>query len=380
MPDPYHWRRPGPAHRPPWWPENEPFPPTGPGVWRRRFRRRALLAVLVFFGLVFAINAIAWTLFGRAGGPREHWRFGGGIGFFVVLLLVSVVAIRGVRRVAGPVGDVMEAADRVAGGDYEARVQERGPRDMRRLARSFNEMATRLQANEEQRRGLLADLAHELRTPLSVIQGNTEGMLDGLYTADRAHLEAVLEETRVMSRLLEDLQTLSTAEAGALRLHREAVAPADLVANAVMASRARADAEGVRLEQRVAPGLPEIEVDPMRVGEVFTNLLHNAVRHTPPGGSVVVSAERADAADAGGALGVAFAVADTGPGIAPDVLPHVFDRFVKATDSGGAGLGLAIAKSLVEAHGGTITARSDGRPGQGTTMRFVLPARADPGP
>jgi signal transduction histidine kinase len=382
MPDPYWHRRgpgPGPGFRPAWWPENEPFPPMGPGVWRRRFRRRALLGVLVFFGLIFAANAIAWTLFGHAAGGRRHWGFGGAIGFFGILLLVAVVAIRGVRRVAAPVGDVMEAADRVAGGDYEARVRERGPRDMRRLARSFNEMATRLQVNEEQRRGLLADLAHELRTPLSVIQGNTEGMLDGLYTADRAHLEAVLEETRVMSRLLEDLQTLSTAEAGALRLHREAVAPADLVANAVTASRARADAEGVSLEQRVAPGLPEIEVDPMRVGEVFTNLLHNAVRHTPPGGSVVVSAERADAGGAGGALGVAFAVSDTGPGIAPDVLPHVFDRFVKATDSGGAGLGLAIAKSLVEAHGGTITARSDGSPGQGTTMRFVLPARAEPG-
>src|SRR5436190_14373170 len=185
MPDHASWRGPGPGHRPPWWPENEPFPPTGPGQWRRRFRRRALLAVLAFFGLIFAINAIAWAVFGHtAGTEQRHWGFGPGIGFFFVLVVIAAVAIRGVRRVAGPVGDVMEAADRVAGGDYEARVQERGPRDMRRLARSFNEMATRLQANEAQRRTLLADVAHELRTPLAVIQGNAEGILDGLYSPD----------------------------------------------------------------------------------------------------------------------------------------------------------------------------------------------------
>jgi two-component system sensor histidine kinase BaeS len=201
-----------------------------------------------------------------------------------------------------------------------------------------------------------------------VIQGNAEGMVDGVYSADPDRLEAVLEETRVMSRLLDDLQVLSTAEAGALRLHRELVAPADLVANAVAACRARADAEGVRVEQRVASRLPDIDVDAVRIGEVFGNLLQNAVRHTPSGGSVVVSAEPADAAQA-----VAFEVVDTGPGIAPEVLPHVFDRFVKAADSGGAGLGLAIARSLVEAHGGTISAHS--RPGEGTTMRFVLPVR-----
>jgi signal transduction histidine kinase len=385
---PQHAHGPGTGHgfRPPWWPENEPFPPMGPVSWRgmrRRFLRRVLIAMAVFFGLMFAANAIAVALFPHAFGARGHWRAGGVVWFLGVWALVAFVAIRSVRRVAASVGDVMEAADRVAGGDYEARVSERGPRDMRRLARSFNEMAQRLQANEQQRRSLLADIAHELRTPLSVIQGNIEGMLDGLYQADPAHLEAVLEETRVMSRLLEDLQTLSTAEAGALRLYRESVAPADLVANAVTASRARADAEGVRVEQRVSPGLPEIEVDPMRVGEVFANLLHNAVRHTPSGGSVLVSAERAGTPDG---PCVAFAVADTGPGIAPDVLPHVFDRFVKASDSGGAGLGLAIARSLVEAHGGTITAESPGRSGEGegkgkgTTMRFVLPVNGRPAP
>jgi signal transduction histidine kinase len=226
-------------------------------------------------------------------------------------------------------------------------------------------MTERLQANETQRRALLADVAHELRTPLSVIRGNVEGMLDGVYPADGAHLGPVLEETAVMARLLDDLQTLSTAEAGVLRLYRERVAPLGLAQDTAAALRSRADRAGVSLDVRATAPVPEVEVDQVRVGEVLANLLTNAIRHTPPGGSVRVVVEPDPA-------GVAVAVADTGPGIDPRDLAHVFDRFVKSADSGGAGLGLAIARSLVEAHGGSIAARS--APGEGTTMRFVLPS------
>jgi two-component system OmpR family sensor kinase/two-component system sensor histidine kinase BaeS len=334
---------------------------------RRHFVRRVGLFLLLFFGLMFVVNALAWALIsGMFDGERD-----GGFGPAVVilsfgLLLVFFAIGRAVRRMAAPVGDVMEAADRVAAGDYSTRLQERGPREMRRLARSFNAMAQRLQASEEQRHNLLADVTHELRTPLSVIQGNLEGLLDGIYPPDRAHVEPVLEETRVMSRLLEDLQTLSTAEAGVLRLHRESLDPAELVGDAVAAFRSAAAAGGIALEGRVPPGLPSVEADPVRIGQVLANLLHNAMHHTPAGGSVVVAAHRAENG------GVAFTVTDTGAGIPPEDLPHVFDRFVKASDSGGAGLGLAIAKSLVEAHGGAITAESE--PGRGATMRFVLPA------
>jgi two-component system OmpR family sensor kinase/two-component system sensor histidine kinase BaeS len=285
------------------------------------------------------------------------------VGLLVAFLLVG----RAVRRMARPVGDVMDAADRVASGDYTVRVEERGSWDMRRLARSFNEMAERLEVNEQQRRALLADIAHELRTPLTVIQGNAEGILDGLYPPDRDHLEPVLQRTRVMSRLLDDLQTLSTAEAGALRLHRERVGPADLVEEAVAAFRAPAEAAGVVLGRGVGDGLPQLDVDPVRIGEVLSNLLQNALRHTPRGGAVTVQVEAED-----GGRRVAFAVSDTGSGIPPETLPRVFDRFVKAVDTGGAGLGLAIARSLVLAHGGEISAHS--RPGEGTTIRFVLPA------
>jgi signal transduction histidine kinase len=339
---------------------------------RSHFLRRTAIFLAVFFGIMIAANGVAfWLLSGGFGDGRDQRPGPPVVILGLGLLLAFFFAGRAIRRVARPVGDVMDAAERVAGGDYSARVAERGPSEMRRLARSFNAMAERLQANEEQRRDLLADVAHELRTPLSVIRANAEAMLDGLYTADSAHLAPVVEETKVMSRLLEDLQTLSTAEAGALRLHREWVEPGQLVADAVAAFGVRAEARGVTLEQRVAAGLPSIEVDPTRLGQVLANLLQNAVQHTPGGGSVVVSAE-----PAGGGGAVAFSVADTGPGIPPEVLPHVFNRFVKTADSGGAGLGLAIARSLVEALGAEISVES--HRGRGTTMRVVLEAAVRP--
>src|SRR5947199_1599438 len=293
MPDRGPWGRRefrrGPGLRPPWWPENEPFPPSGQEAWpgvRRRFVRRLALAVGLFFGLLFAANALAIAVFGGAFGHQgTHRKFGPALIILGIGVLIAFVAARrAVRRVGAPVGDVMEAADRVAGGDYEARVEERGSLEMRRLARSFNAMAERLRANEDQRRNFIADVAHELRTPLSVIQGNAEGMLDGLYPADQEHLEPVLDETKVMARLLDDLQTLSTAEAGALRLHREPVDPGQLVEDAVAAFRSAAGAAGVAVESRVAGGLPALDVDPTRIGQVLTNLLSNAVRHTPRGG------------------------------------------------------------------------------------------------
>jgi two-component system OmpR family sensor kinase/two-component system sensor histidine kinase BaeS len=293
--------------------------------------------VALFLGFAFlATGAIFRLLWGGGGyGPGTAGRGWNGPPFGLLilgLLGVAFLAGRAVRRMAAPIGEVMEAADRVAGGDYSTRVEARGPGEVGRLAHSFNQMTERLQANETQRRALLADVAHELRTPLSVIRGNVEGMLDGVYPPDEAHLGPLLEETAVMARLLDDLQTLSTAEAGVLQLHRERLDPLSLATDAVAAFRTRAERAGVALDCAASGPVPEVDVDPVRIGEVL---------------------------------------ADTGPGIDPGDLAHVFDRFVKSADSGGAGLGLAIARSLVEAHGGRITAQSV--PGQGTTMRFVLP-------
>ncbi|HEV8622404.1 MAG TPA: HAMP domain-containing sensor histidine kinase [Actinomycetota bacterium] len=364
-----HGRGPGPrGFRPPWWPENEPFPPRGRGPWSgapRHLLRRVGLIVFALFGITFLASALAVAAISGVLGLREHRGLVPAAAILGLLLLFAIAAVgRTARRMAGPMAEVMEAADRVAGGDYGVRVDERGTPEMRRLARSFNAMTERLRTSEDHRKDLLADVAHELRTPLSVIRGNAEGMLDALYPADRAHLEPLIDEIKVMSRLLDDLQTLSTAEAGALRLHRSRVEPGQLVEDVITAFRSQADDARVRVEARVGEGLPEVDVDPVRIGEVLANLLSNALRHTPPEGSVVIAAEPAP-------HGVAFTVTDTGTGIVADALPHVFDRFVKAKDSGGAGLGLAIAKALVESHGGRIAAESD--PGRGTTVRVVLP-------
>jgi signal transduction histidine kinase len=325
---------------------------------RRHFVRKFVLFRALFLASLVTLSVIiASFIWGGAGPGRPY----GKIGIVLIALAIFLIARAG-RRFASPFADVMEAADRVAAGDYETRVEERGSREVRRLGHAFNEMTERLGTNETRRRQLLADVAHELRTPLSVIRANLEAILDGLYPMEEAQLRRVLEETTVMARLLDDLQTLSTAEAGALTLHREQIAPQLLIDAAVGSFAAQAQEKGIRLEGR-ADSLPEIEVDRLRIGEVLSNLLSNALRHTPSGGEVVVTAVATD-------HGIEFSIADTGSGIAQEQLPHVFDRFSRAPDSPGAGLGLAIAKSLVEAHGGEIRAESDTT---GTTISFVVP-------
>lgn len=353
-----------PGGRPPWWPEDEPFPPSRGS--RRGFLRRAGWGFAFFFGIVFAASSFALSVVSGAFGIERDERLvlPTALLGLAMLGLVAFVVVRTWRRTVRPMADLMDAAERVANGDYGARVRERGPGEMRRLAGAFNRMAERLEAGEAQRRNLLADVAHELRTPLSVIRGNAEGMLEGVYPPDRDHLEPVVEESVVMARLLDDLSTLSTAEAGVLRLHRETIEPHKVVEDAVQAFGAEAASRRIGLESRVDPGVAALEADPVRVVQVLTNLLSNAVRHTPAGGVVTVSASAADD-------GVAFAVADTGPGIPPDELPLVFDRFAKSAESRGLGLGLAIARALVEAHGGTIRAESDGS--SGTMVSFSLP-------
>lgn len=349
--------------KPPWWPEDEPWPPRGPGAWRG-MRRHLLGRFLAFLAIVVFTVAALSALIGRlvwGAGPHRARFFPLGI---LALLLVVFLVVRAGRRFASPLADVMAAADRVAAGDYEARVEERGPGEVRRLGRAFNEMTERLGTNEERRRRLLADIAHELRTPLSVIQANLEAVLDGLYPADEEHLGRMLEGTNVMSRLLDDLQTLSTAEAGALRLHRQRTDARELVLAAVATFSAAATEGGIRLTAEVDRPVPLVDVDPVRIGEVLSNLLSNALRHTPAGGEVKVSATARES-------GVEVAVRDTGSGIPPDQLPHVFERFSRSADSPGAGLGLAIARSLVEAHGGRIRAQSSSA---GTTISFDLDA------
>jgi two-component system sensor histidine kinase BaeS len=256
---------------------------------------------------------------------------------------------------------------RVADGDLSTRVPERGPREARALARAFNAMTSRLEAGEEQRRRLLADVSHELRTPLSVVQGNLEALVDGVHPADGAHLSAILDETKVLSRLVEDLRTLSLAESGALALHRETIDVGTLVRETVDSFASRAEEVGVSVEALVSDGVRQVDADPVRAREILSNLIANALRYTPRGGRVTVTAQHQDAV-------VAIGVRDTGAGIEPERLDRIFDRFYKSAESRGAGLGLAIAKQLVVAHGGEISASSV--VGQGTEVRFTLPIEA----
>ena len=330
---------------------------------RGRFVRRIAIGFGIFFLFVFLIGWLG-AAFGARGGA--HGGFFPWFPFVPILVVIGFIALgRAIRRTARPIGEVMDAAEKITDGDLSARAPVHGPPDVRNLAGAFNRMAEHLELNERRRRNLLADVAHELRTPLSVIRGRVEGMRDGLYEPDGEHLELIERETDVMARLLEDLQLLSNAEAGALRLHRELVEPRELVETAAAAFRAPADEARVHLRTEIDDDLPTLDVDRVRIGEVLANLLANAVRHTPAGGAVALAASNAR-------VGVVFSVADTGEGIPADELAHVFDRFAKSPESRGAGLGLAIAKGLVQAHGGTISAESER--GRGTTIRFVLPA------
>jgi signal transduction histidine kinase len=243
------------------------------------------------------------------------------------------------------------------------RVNEYGKGDTRQLAVSFNTMVERLEENDVQRRAFFADIAHELRTPLSVVRGTIEAMLDGVYPRDPEHLSPLLDEIAVITRLLEDLQLVATAEAGGLKLYRELVDLGEIDDDLIAAFGPRASSAGITLRAEIPAGI-EVEIDPVRIRQVLENLVSNAIRYTPSGGSVVVS----------GAIvnqDIVVSVVDTGTGMTEEQRSRMFDRFIKSADSGGSGLGLSIAKSLVEAHGGKIWAISTLN--GGTTVSFSIP-------
>ena len=369
-PERRHRRRRGwgpPRERPSWWPENEPWPPEGPEArarLRHGFMRRAAgFIVFMLIAFVLIATGIVWLLSTAFG---SSW-------FTVVMaiILLSILArvvggvVRGTRLAMTPMSDLIEASARIEAGELGTTVEERGPREVRGLARAFNAMSSRLAESDAERRRLLADVSHELRTPLTVIQGNIEGMVDGLYPADQAHLERVLAETHQMERLIEDLRTLSLADAGALVLHRE---PTDLgvLAGEVVAGFApQAEAGGVALEVQASTDEAELELDPLRVRQVIANLVSNALRHTRSGGRVTVSVAQDGSART-------LTVADSGEGMDSEAASHAFDRFWRSADSAGAGLGLAIVRDLVTAHGGSVDL--DSGPGAGTRVVCRFPA------
>lgn len=287
------------------------------------------------------------------------------------------------RRLTTPLTEMAEAADRLSHGDYSARVATvgAGP-ELERLSLALNDAASRLETTEETRRRLLADLAHELRTPLATITAYVDGLEDGVTTWDEEVSRVLHDATGRLTRLAEDLATVSRAEERGLD-----VAPTDVsevVEAAVGTVREAYSGKGVRLlvdadpaealDRRFGSGA-EVELDRDRVVQVLTNLLTNALRHTPEGGSVTVATRRD-----GDVLSVT--VADTGEGIAPDQLPHVFERFyrgdsARTRDSRGSGIGLTIARGIAAAHHGSLEAASDG-PGTGSTFVLTLPVHQPP--
>jgi two-component system OmpR family sensor kinase/two-component system sensor histidine kinase BaeS len=344
-----------PRRQPPWWPAGEPWPPAGPYAWRRQ--RRWIFRPLAFFLIVLVLS----TTVGRNLGPAGSAAFlGTAIAGLLIVLAIGGAAI---RRVAAPIGDIVDAAHKVAGGDFSVRLSAHGPPTVRAVAGAFNDMAARLQAQERQRRDMLAEIAHELRTPLSIIQGRLEGVLDGVYDRDDRSLAALLDETRLLSRLIDDLRTLAEIESGAFVLAREQFDPAALVYDVAEVYRTEASARHLALHLDIAPDLPAIDGDAARLRQVLSNLITNALRHTDAGG-ITIAARRAGAA-------LTISVADTGRGIPASDLPHVFDRFYRGNTSRGSGLGLTIARDLVQAHGGTLEAAS--APDSGTTMTVTLP-------
>ncbi len=292
----------------------------------------------------------------------------GGLGLLLGLLVS--------RSLTAPLRRLAEAARAVAGRDFSRRVKEEGGAELVEVAQSFNQMTAALEESERLRRNMVADVAHELRNPLSVLQGNLQAILDDVYSLDKAEISRLYDETHLLSRLVDDLRELALADAGQLRLNSQPTVAASIIENTADNLSMAAEEEGISLSVQLPPDLPSVQADPDRLAQVLRNLLVNALRHTPSGGSVVVRA-----APVAGA--VEIAVADTGEGIPPQDLPRIFDRFwrgdrARARDNrwpGSTGLGLSVARSLVEAQGGRIWAEST--VGQGSTFHFTLP-RAEP--
>jgi len=275
---------------------------------------------------------------------------------FVLALFLIVVSTLLIRRFVNPLADVIYAAREVASGKLDARIPTTGPQDLRGLSESFNEMAASLERNDRQRREMLADVAHELRTPLSVIRGRLEGIVDGIYTDNGAEVSMALEQTYLLQRLVDDLRLLTLAETRQLVFDKRDIDVVHVISSVLEMFSAEAQEKNISLSLNRQSESIFVHIDPQRFEQVISNLVGNAIRYVPEGGKVWVTVSRT-------INGVQVTVNDNGKGIPAEDLPYIFDRFwrkdkSRSRASGGTGLGLAIAKQLIEAQDGTIEARN----------------------
>jgi signal transduction histidine kinase len=285
----------------------------------------------------------------------------GVLGASVVAAFLGLILARNLTK---PLRELTAATQAVAEGDLDQQVQVRSKDELGQLAKAFNQMNANLARARDLRRQMTADIAHELRTPLSVILAHTEGIEDGVLPPSKETYRIIHDETMRLSTMVEDLRTLSLAEAGELGLTPQMIHPGEIIKQVVASHNPRAKQREITLDMDIETGLPEIEVDPDRMAQVLGNLLDNALRYTPNGGQIRLSAIRTSS-------GVQLRIQDNGPGIEAEELSHIFNRFYRTDksrqrDDGGSGLGLAIAKSIVERHGGKIWAES--KPGEGMTF------------
>jgi signal transduction histidine kinase len=289
---------------------------------------------------------------------------------FILAMFMIVAAVLLMRRFVDPLADVIFAAREVTQGKLNTRIAtDKGPQDLRTLSESFNDMATSLERNDRERRDLLADIAHELRTPLSVIRGRLEGIVDGVYSADdESQVPLALEQTYLLERLVDDLRLLTLAETRQLHFEKKSVDLAQLSLHILDMFSAEAQEKNISLALEKGHGSHQVELDPQRMEQVIGNLIGNSLRYIPEGSKIWLTLEETSGE-------VRLFVNDNGPGVAENELPYLFDRFwrkekSRARSAGGTGLGLAIAKQLVEAQNGTIEACN--RPEGGLQVRIEL--------
>ncbi len=307
-------------------------------------------------------------------GPPDYFvRFLGSVLLGVAALVGVSSIVFGIvmsRTLTAPLDNLVEGAKAIGKRDLSRRVEEKGTDEVKAVAHAFNEMAADLEEAEQLRRNLIADVAHELRTPLTVVQGNLRAMLDEVYPLNQTEVTRLYDQTRLLSRLINDLHELAQAEARQLPLNIQEIDLSNLITTIGETFAPIAETKDITLHTDVPDDLPHIPVDSARLTQVLNNLLNNGLRHTSGAGSITIAAHRN-----GGFIRVE--VSDSGEGISPEHLPHIFDRFyrtdpARSRDKGGAGLGLAIARAIIEAHDGKITAVSKGE-GQGSTFTIRLP-------